>query len=266
MPENRFDARIAKSYDTRWPEIFDPAVVDPAVDFLAELAEGGSAMEFGIGTGRLALPLSERGVRVKGIDLSPDMLDELRTKPGADRIDTVVGDIATTRMDGSFDLVYLVRNTITNLTTQDAQVNCFRNAAAHLRPGGAFVIEVYVPQLQRLPPGDVHVPFTVTPTHVGIEEYDVARQIAYSHHYWTADGKLETFSAPFRYVWPSELDLMARLAGLTLFERFDNWDRTPFTSASRSHISVWTSPGPQPRAGTARHDDRNGSPGKTQAD
>ena len=161
-PENRFDARIAGSYDTRWPEIFDPAVVDPAVDFLAELAGNGSAMEFGIGTGRLAPPLSERGVRVSGIDLSPDMLDELRTKPDADRIDTVVGDIATTRVDGSFDLVYLVRNTITNLTTQDAQVDCFRNAAAHLRPGGAFVIEVYVPQLQRLPPGEVHVP---SPSH-----------------------------------------------------------------------------------------------------
>ena len=145
-------------------------------------------------------------------------------------------------MDGTFRLAYLVRNTITNLTTQDEQVACFRNVAAHLEPGGCFVIEVYIPELQRLPPGETIHAFTVTPTHLGFEEYDLASQIAISHHYLVTDGQLETFSAPFRYVWPSELDLMARLAGMTLRERWNDWNRGPFTSESRQHISVWEKP------------------------
>jgi hypothetical protein len=152
------------------------------------------------------------------------------------------GDFATTRVAGAFRLAYLVRNTITNLTTQDAQVECFRNVAAHLEPGGCFVIEVYVPELQRLPPGETVHAFTVTPAHLGFEEYDVATQIAISHHYWVVDGQLETFSAPFRYVWPSELDLMARLAGLSLRERWSGWHREPFTNESRQHVSVWHKP------------------------
>jgi len=239
VPKNYFDERIAKSYDEKWPEIFDPAVVGPAVSFLVDLAGSGAALELGIGTGRIALPLSERGVRVHGIELSPAMVAEMRTKPGADAIEVTIGDFAATRVEGSFGLAYLVRNTIMNLTTQDEQVQCFQNVASHLLPGGCFVIEVTVPQLQRLPPGETVRAFTVTPTHLGFDEFDVARQIAFSHHYWVVDGKLETFSAPFRYVWPSELDLMARLAGMTLRERWSDWNREPLTSASTSHISVW---------------------------
>jgi SAM-dependent methyltransferase len=239
VPENYFDERIAKAYDAKWADLAEPAVVDPAVNFLAELAGTGAALELGIGTGRLALPLSRRGVAVHGIELSPPMVAQLQAKPGADTIGVTIGDFATTRVSGTFALAYLVRNTIANLTTQDQQVACFGNVAAHLEPGGCFVIEVYIPELQRLPPGETIHAFTVTPTHLGFEEYDVATQIAYSHHYWMVDGKLETFSAPFRYVWPSELDLMARLAGMTLRERWSSWDREPFTSDSRSHVSVW---------------------------
>ena len=239
MPENYFDERIAKAYDTKWAYLAEPAVVDPAVSFLAELAGTGAALELGVGTGRLALPLSRRGVAVHGIELSPAMVAQLQAKPGADTIGVTIGDFATTRVSGTFSLAYLVRNTIANLTTQDQQVACFGNVAAHLEPGGCFVIEVYIPELQRLPPGETIHAFAVTPTHLGFEEYDVATQIAYSHHYWMVDGQLETFSAPFRYVWPSELDLMARLAGMTLRERWSSWEREPFTSDSRSHVSVW---------------------------
>lgn len=241
MPRIYFDERIARGYDTRWAHLFDPAVVDPAVDFLADLAGTRGALELGIGTGRLALPLSRRGVPVHGIELSPAMVTQLRAK-AADEIDVTIGDFATVRVDGTFSLAYLVRNTITNLTTQDEQVACFRNVAAHLEPGGCFVIEVYIPQLRRLPPGQTVHAFDVTPTHLGFEDYDVATQIAYSHHFWIGDGTVETFSSPHRYVWPSELDLMARLAGMTLRERWSDWSRAPFTSDSTSHVSVWEKP------------------------
>lgn len=168
------------------------------------------------------------------------MVDQLRAKRGGAGISVTIGDFATTEVDGTFTLAYLVRNTIMNLTTQDEQVDCFRNVAAHLEPGGYFVIEVIVPALRQLPPGETVRAFTVTPTHLGFDEYvDVAAQISFSHHYWVVDGKLETFSAPFRYVWPSELDLMARLAGMTLRERWSDWNRDPFTSDSRNHVSVW---------------------------
>jgi len=239
VPENNFDERIAKSYEARWPELFEPAVIDPVVSFLADLAGKGTALELGIGTGRIALPLSKRGVRVHGIELSPAMVAELRVKPGAKDIDVTIGDFATARVNGAFKVAYLVRNAITNLTTQDEQVQCFQNVARHLVPGGCFVIEVYVPELQRLPPGQTIHAFAVTPTHLGFEEYDIANQVAFSHHYWMVDGQLETFSTPHRYVWPGELDLMARLAGMTLRERWSNWERQPFTSDSRSHVSVW---------------------------
>jgi SAM-dependent methyltransferase len=239
MPKNYFDERIAKSYQTKWPELFEPAVVDPAVSFLADLAGTGAALELGIGTGRLAIPLSQRGVRVHGIDLSPDMVAQLQAKPGTGDIGVTIGDFATTRAGGTFKLAYLVRNTIMNLTSQDDQVACFGNVAAQLEPGGCFVIEVGVPGLQRLPPCETVQAFTVTPTHLGFEEYDVATQIAFSHHYWVVDGQLETLSAPFRYVWPSELDLMARLAGMSLRERWSDWIGEPFTSDSRQHVSVW---------------------------
>jgi SAM-dependent methyltransferase len=239
VPENYFDERIAATYEDKWPELFEPAVVDPAVSFLADLARSGTALELGIGTGRLALPLSQRGIRVHGIELSPAMAARLRAKPEAVDIGVTIGDFATATVSGTFGLAYLVRNTIMNLTTQDAQVECFRNAAAHLEPGGCFVIEVIVPELQRLPPGETVRAFTVTRRHLGFDEYDIAAQGVISHHYLVDNGELETFSAPFRYVWPSELDLMARLAGMTLRERWSDWNRDPFTSDSMSHISVW---------------------------
>ena len=239
MPRNYFDQRIAKRYEAIWPELFEPAMVDPVVSFLAELAGDGSALELGIGTGRIALPLSRRGVRVCGIDLSPDMIAELRTKPGAERIDVTVGDFSSARVEGRFRLAYLLRNTIMNLTTQDSQVDCFRNVAMHLEPGGCFVLEVVIPDLQRLPPGETVHAFDVSERHLGFDEYDVASQGLVSHHYWRIGGSLETFSAPFRYVWPSELDLMARLAGMKLRERWAYWNREPFTSGSRQHVSVW---------------------------
>lgn len=239
MPKIYFDERIATRYGTLWPELFDAAAIEPAVDFLHAEAGTRAALELGIGTGRIAFPLSRRGVRVHGIELSPAMVAQLRATPGAEHIGVTIGDFATTRVAETFGLAYLVRNTITNLTTQDEQVDCFRNVAAHLELGGRFVIENYIPALQRLPPGETIHAFTVTPTHLGFEEYDLATQIAYSHHYWVIDGQLETFSTPHRYVWPSELDLMARLAGMTLRERWSDWTRAPFTSDSRSHISVW---------------------------
>jgi SAM-dependent methyltransferase len=240
VPANLFDQRIAQNYETRWPEVVVPAVVEPIVDFLADQAGDGPVLELAVGTGRIALPLRQRGISVSGIDLSPDMIAELRAKPGAEDIVVTVGDMATTRLAGTFTLAYLVANSLANLTTQDAQVMCFENAAQHLEPGGRFVIELYIPELRRLPPGETVHPFALTPTHLGFEEYDVANQIAYSHHYWIEDGRLETFSAPFRYVWPAELDLMARIAGMTLRERWSGWGREPFTSESRSHVSVWT--------------------------
>jgi hypothetical protein len=209
------------------------------VDFLAGLAGDGAALELGVGTGRIALPLHERGVPVHGIDLSEPMVARMRAKPGAGEIGVTVGDFATAQVGRTFRVAYLVFNTIMNLTTQDEQVDCFRNVAAHLEPGGCFVIEVQIPDLQRLPPGETVRAFTVTPAHLGFDEYDIAAQIVYSHHYFDRDGALEVFSAPYRYLWPSELDLMARLAGMRLRERWSGWGREPFTSESTKHISVW---------------------------
>ncbi len=239
MAQNYFGERIAKSYDEKWPEACDPAVVGPIVDVLARLAGPGPVLELAIGTGRIALPLSHRGLRVDGIELSPEMVVELHRKSGSRQINVIVGDMATTRLNRRYNLVYLVANTIMNLTTQGEQIACFENAAAHLGAGGTFVVEVMVPALRRLPPGETIVPFAATPTHVGFEEYDVATQTAFSHHWWDNAGRLETFSAPFRHAWPSELDLMARIAGMQLRERWSNWEGAPFTSESTSHISVW---------------------------
>jgi SAM-dependent methyltransferase len=239
MPRNYFDERIAGTYDAKWSNLAEPAVVDPAVSFLVDLAGAGSALELGIGTGRIAIPLSRRGVTVHGIELSSAMVAQLRAKPDTDAIGVTIGDFATTTVGTTFTIAYLVRNTITNLTTQEEQVQCFRNVAAHLEPGGRFVVEVFIPELQRLPAGETFRAFTVTPTHLGFDQYDVATQTLSSHHFWVVDGQLETFSAPFRYDWPSELDLMAQLAGMTLRERWSDWTREPFTSESRSHVSVW---------------------------
>jgi SAM-dependent methyltransferase len=239
MPENHFGEQVAAGYDESSADMFDPSVLDPTVDFLAELAGDGAALELGIGTGRVALPLSQRGVPVHGIDLSEAMVARLRAKPGAERIGVTIGDFATTTVEGRFTLAYLVFNTIQNLTSQDAQVACFQNVAAHLEPGGCFVIEVGVPSLQRLPPGETVRAFAVTPTYLGFDEFDVVNQGLISHHYPVEAGNLQLHSVPFRYVWPSELDLMARIAGMRLRERWSGWRREPFTSDSRAHVSVW---------------------------
>jgi SAM-dependent methyltransferase len=237
-----FDEGVAASYDGSSSAMFDPAVLGPTVDVLAELADGGRALEFAIGTGRVALPLSQRGVNVHGIDISGAMVARLRDKPGGDAIPVTIGDIATTRVEGSFSLVYLVYNTISNLTSQAEQVACFRNAAAHLEPGGRFVIEVSVPNLRRLPPGEVFHVFDAAEGYWGIDEYDVASQGLISHHLEIVDGRLERFSVPFRYTWPAELDLMALIAGMTLRDRWEGWSRQPFTNESRAHVSVWETP------------------------
>jgi SAM-dependent methyltransferase len=234
-----FDERVAARYDESSAEMFDPAVVDPVVDLLAEVAGNGRALELGIGTGRIALPLAQRGVSVHGIELSKAMVARLRAKPGGGDIEVTIGDFATTTVDGSFSVAYLVFNTIMNLTTQAAQVACFRNVAAHLEPGGCFVIEVGVPELQRLPPGETIRAFHVGETRWGFDEIDVATQSLTSHHFELVAGTVERFSAPFRYVWPSELDLMAELAGMVLRERWGGWKREPFTSESRQHVSIW---------------------------
>ena len=235
-----FDERVAASYDESSAEMFDPEVVDPVVDFLVELAGNGHALELGIGTGRIALPLAGRGVQVHGIELSKAMVARLRAKPGGDEIGVTIGDFATASVNGTFSVAYVVFNTIMNLTAQDTQVACFRNVADHLEAGGCFVIEVGVPDLQRLPPGETFRAFPVSEGR--FDEYDVAAQGLTSHHFRIIDGKADRVSVPFRYVWPAELDLMAQLAGMTLQDRWSGWKREPFTSASRKHVSVWEKP------------------------
>ena len=234
-----FDDRIAARYDDSGGEEFDPDVIEQTVDFLADLAGSGRALEFGIGTGRVALPLARRDVNVHGVDMSKAMVARLRAKPDGDDVGVTIGDFASTRVEGSFSLVYLVYNTIMNLTSQEAQVACFRNAAAHLEPGGCFVIKVMIPELQRLPPGETFRVFRASETYWGIDEYDVADQGLISHHIEFVDGGVETVSMPFRYAWPAEYDLMAQLAGMRLRERWAGWKREPFTSESDSHVSVW---------------------------
>ncbi|QIB48057.1 class I SAM-dependent DNA methyltransferase [Streptomyces aureoverticillatus] len=234
-----FGEDIAATYDESSPDMFRPEAVDPVVDLLAELAGDGAALEFGVGTGRIALPLAARGVPVHGIEMSRAMADRLRGKPGGDSVDVTIGDFATTRVPGTFAFAYLVFNTINNLTTQDAQVACFRNAAEHLRPGGTFVVEVGVPDLRRLPPGQTAVPFRIGPTQWAFDTYDVATQAMSSHYVTITDGKAAHSSIPFRYVWLAELDLMARLAGMRLRDRWEEWSRTPFNGESTKHVSVW---------------------------
>jgi SAM-dependent methyltransferase len=239
MLEDHFGEDVAAHYDDEVAEMFDAATTDAAIDFLAGLAGAGGALELGIGTGRIAIPLARGGVPVSGIDLSPAMVARMRAKPGGSQIPATIGDFARTRVEGTFSLVYLVFNTIMNLTTQDEQVACFQNAARHLEPGGRFVIEVGVPELQRLPPGETVRAFEITPTHLGFDEFELATQGLVSHHYSIRDGKATVHSIPFRYVWPAELDLMARLAGMRLRERWGGWRREPFTAESSMHVSVW---------------------------
>jgi SAM-dependent methyltransferase len=237
-----FDRSVAERYDDPTDEMFSPELVGATVDFLIEESRGGDTLEFGIGTGRIAHPLSDRGVTVAGVDLSQAMLDQLTKKPGAASIAVTRGDFATTRVVGDFSLVYLVFNTIMNLTTQAEQVACVRNAAAHLVPGGRFVVEVMVPDLQRLPPGQTGVVFRSDGSGWGIDEYDVANQGLISHHLDIDGDDVRRVSVPFRYVWPGELDLMAELAGMRLVNRYGGWDRRPFDADSRQHVTVWEKP------------------------
>jgi len=234
-----FEDRIACAYDEDSADMFAPEVLGPTVDFLSELANGRRVLEFAVGTGRVALALSAGGLEVAGIELSRAMAAEMMAKPGSGGIPVTIGDMATTRAEGTFGLVFLVYNTITNLLTQDEQVACFCNAAAHLDPGGHFVVEVFVPALRRLPPGENLIAFDVSDSHVGVDEYDIVNQRLTSHHYWAAKDQGNTFASPHRYAWPAEYDLMARIAGLTLRERWSDWQRTPFTADSTSHVSVW---------------------------
>jgi SAM-dependent methyltransferase len=231
---------IAEVYDETYAAKSRPEVVDPMVDLLAELAGDGPALELAVGTGRLAVPLSARGVPVHGIELSPPMVEQLRTRARAEVVPVTIGDMTTTRVPGAFTLVYLVANTIMNVTTQDDQLAVFANAAAHLVPGGCFVVEVIVPQLRSVPPGETGRVFTLEPDHVGIETFDdLVGQIAWSHHWIEAGGHLVKHAAPYRYVWPAELVLMARLANLHLRDRWATWDRSPFTSDSPSEVAVF---------------------------
>jgi SAM-dependent methyltransferase len=239
-PVDLWDGETAERYDTPGTGMFAPEVTAPAADRLAELAAGGPALEFAVGSGRIALPVAERGVPVSGIELSPAMVAKLREKPGAQAIAVTLGDMASTRVEGEFALVYLVYNTLGNLLTQAEQVECFHNAAAHLRPGGAFVIELMVPALRQLPPGQSAVVFDTAEGYIGVDTYDVLEQRLISHHFSFSDGRAAELSrSPHRYIWPSELDLMGQLAGLALESRWADWFGAPFTADSRSHVSVY---------------------------
>ncbi|MFD7090944.1 class I SAM-dependent methyltransferase [Streptomyces sp. NPDC059896] len=243
MQQNIWDAETAQRYDTPGSGMFAPEVVGPTVDRLARLAGDGPALEFAIGTGRVAVPLAGRGVSVTGIELSLPMVELLRTKADEATIPVVIGDMATAVAPGKFSLVYLVFNTISNLLTQDEQVECFRNAARHLAPGGRFVIELWVPELRKLPPGQTATVWQCEPGYIGLDTYDVLHQHVVSHHFRfdeTQEARLSR--SPHRYIWPAELDLMARLAGFELETRHADWDGAAFTAESRSHVSVYRVP------------------------
>ncbi len=235
-----WDVEAAENYDTPGTGMFAPEVLGPTIDRLAALANGGRVLEFAIGTGRVAIPLAERGVSVTGIELSQPMVDRLRAKVGEETIPVVMGDMATATAPGTYTLVYLVFNTISNLLTQAEQVACFRNAARHLAPGGRFVIELGVPGLRRLPPGQPGVVFAAEPGYVGVDGYDLLHQHLVSYHFRFGEGReARVFSSPHRYIWPAELDLMAQLAGMELETRHADWPGSQFTGESRSHVSVY---------------------------
>ena len=247
MASTTWGRDLAEVYDATNSAQAEPGVLAPMLDVLVDLARDGAVLEFAVGTGRVALPLAARGVRVHGIELSPAMAQQLRAKPGAEAVPVSIGDMTTTRVPGTFTLVYLVANTIMNVTTQDEQLAVFANAAAHLVPGGCFVVEVIVPQLRSVPRGERGRVFTLEPDHVGIETFDdLVGQVAWSHHWIEVDGRVVRHSAPYRYVWPSELDLMARVAGLRVRERWAGWDRSPFTSESTGQVVVFEKPAPVP--------------------
>lgn len=238
-----WDEETAERYDADNADRFTPEVLDPLVDFLARLAGSGAALEFAIGTGRAGIPLAARGVPVSGIELSVPMVAQLRRKVDEAALPVLVGDMATATVPGEFSLVYLVWNSISNLRTQQEQVECFRNAARHLSAGGRFVIELWVPPVRRLPPGQFAAPMSVEDGHLIFDTYDLVTQRCRSHHYRRgADGTTRYGSGSFRYIWPAECDLMAQLAGMELEERLADWDGSPFTSDSESHVSVWRKP------------------------
>jgi len=241
--DDPWDAEAAQQYDTPGTGMFAPEVLGPTVERLVALAEGGRALELAIGTGRVAVPLAERGVPVVGIELSRPMVDQLLTKVDQATIPVVVGDMATATAPGEFSLVYLVFNTISNLLTQEEQVECFRNAARHLLPGGRFVIELWVPELRKLPPGTDATVWHTEPGYIGLDTYDVLHQRVVSHHFRFGDGREARLGrSPHRYIWPAELDLMAQLAGFTLESRHADWSGEDFTADSRSHVSVYRLP------------------------
>jgi SAM-dependent methyltransferase len=244
--EDIWDAEAARRYDTPGTGMFAPEVLGPTVDRLASLADSGAALEFAIGTGRVAVPLAGRGVPVTGIELSAPMVAQLRTKADEATVPVVLGDMATARVPGEFMLVYLVFNTIANLLTQAGQVECFRNAARHLRPGGRFVIELWVPELRKLPPGQTATVWETRPGYIGLDTYDTLRQLIVSHHFRFSEtgetSEATLFRTPQRYIWPAELDLMAQLAGFELESRHADWAGAEFTEDSRSHVSVYRLP------------------------
>ncbi|CAL9358188.1 hypothetical protein SUDANB15_00599 [Streptomyces sp. enrichment culture] len=241
--EEIWDAEAARRYDTPGTGMFAPEVLEPTVDRLARLAGEGAALEFAIGTGRVAVPLAGRGVPVTGIELSRPMVERLRTKADEATIPVVIGDMATTAAPGEYTLVYLVYNTISNLLTQAEQVECFRNAARHLGPGGRFVVELWVPELRKLPPGQTATVWHSDPGYIGLDTYDVLRQHVVSHHFhFDGTEQARLFRSPHRYVWPAELDLMAQLAGFELETRHADWNGAAFTAESRSHVSVYRIP------------------------
>jgi SAM-dependent methyltransferase len=235
--QNVFTGEVAATYDADCAEISTPEALAPILDVLEELAAGGRALEFAIGTGRVGLPLAARGVPVTGIELSADMVAELRAKPGADAVPVTIGDMATTRVPGSYSLVYLVFNTLSNLLAQDEQVTCFANAATHLVPGGRFVVEIGEPDLRRFPPGAVAVPFEVSDRHLGFDTYDLVAQRLTSHHYWPAEGRQT--DSHHRMVWFGEMDLMARMAGMRLHARWADWQRTPPSNDNTGLVSIY---------------------------
>ncbi|MEU2607020.1 class I SAM-dependent methyltransferase [Streptomyces albus] len=243
MQQHIWDAETARRYDTPGTGMFAPEVVEPAVEYLARLAGAGRALEFAVGTGRVAVPLAARGVAVSGIELSPAMVGQLRTKADETAVPVVLGDMATALAPGEYTLVYLVYNTISNLLTQDEQVACFRNAARHLTPGGRFVVELGVPELRALPPGRTATVFQSDAGYIGLDTYDLLNQRLVSHHFrFDGTRQAELFRSHHRYIWPAELDLMARLAGFELECRHADWSGAPFTSESPSHVSVYRIP------------------------
>jgi SAM-dependent methyltransferase len=237
VAEDYFGEVVAARYDAGLGERGEPGVIAATVDFLAALASDGAALELGIGTGRIALPLAERGVPVHGIDLSEAMVARLKAKPGGDAIPVTIGDFARTRVEGTFSLAYVVFNTIMNITAQEDQIACFANAAAHLAPGGCFVVEVGVPR------GTQREVFALGDKHVGVDEWEPATQRLVSHHFSLVDGSWVRNSIPFYAAAPGEHDLMARLAGMRLRERWSGWNREPFSAESTKHVSVWEKTG-----------------------